>query len=81
MVRPRPVPPCLRTRHLAVIVQTGREDVEAIDKAFRLGATSFVTKPLNWRLLTYQLRYVLRASAAESGVRVAAEALARSKAA
>jgi len=70
-----------RTAHLAVIVQTGREDVEAIDKAFRLGATSFVTKPLNWRLLTYQLRYVLRASAAERGVRAAAEALARSEAA
>ena len=53
------------TRDLAVIVQTGREDVEAIDKAFRLGATSFVTKPLNWRLLTYQILYVLRASRAE----------------
>lgn len=45
----------------AVIVQTGREDVEAIDRCFRLGAASFVMKPLNWRLLTYQLRYVLRA--------------------
>ena len=54
-----------RTRDVAVIVQTGREDVEAIDRAFRLGATSFVTKPLNWRLLTYQILYVLRASRAE----------------
>ena len=54
-----------RTKDLAVIVQTGREDVEAIDRAFRLGATSFVTKPLNWRLLTYQILYVLRASRAE----------------
>lgn len=53
-----------RTRDLAVIVQTGREDVEAIDRAFRLGATSFVTKPLNWRLLSYQMLYVLRASRA-----------------
>jgi CheY-like chemotaxis protein len=64
-----------RTEHLPVIVQTGREDVEAIDKAFRLGATSFVTKPLNWRLLTYQVRYVLRASRAERRVRAAAGAL------
>lgn len=54
-----------KTKDLAVIVQTGREDVEAIDRAFRLGATSFVTKPLNWRLLTYQILYVLRASRAE----------------
>lgn len=50
---------------LAVMVQSGREDVEAIDRAFRLGATSFVTKPLNWRLLSYQILYVLRASRAE----------------
>ena len=48
-------------RDVAVIVQTGREDVEAIDRCFHLGATSFVMKPLNWRLLTYQIRYVLRA--------------------
>lgn len=46
---------------IAVIVQTGREDVEAIDRCFRLGATSFVMKPLNWPLLSYQIRYVLRA--------------------
>jgi PleD family two-component response regulator len=51
-----------RTEHLDVIVQTGREDVAAIDQAFHLGATSFVTKPLNWRLLAYQIRYVLRTS-------------------
>jgi DNA-binding response OmpR family regulator len=48
-------------KDVAVIVQTGREDVEAIDRCFHLGATSFVMKPLNWRLLAYQIRYVLRA--------------------
>lgn len=60
-----------RTRDQAVIVQTGREDVEAIDRAFRLGATSFVVKPLNWRLLTYQILYVLRASRAERRLQAA----------
>ncbi len=66
-----------RTSDLAVIVQTGREDVEAIDRAFRLGATSFVTKPLNWRLLTYQILYVLRASKAERNLRSPAAPLLR----
>ena len=58
----------------AVIVQTGREDVEAIDRCFRLGATSFVMKPLNWRLLPYPLLYVLRAErpARSGGQRAAA---------
>lgn len=48
-----------------VIVATGREDVAAIDRAFREGATSFVVKPINWRLLSYQIRYVHRAHHAE----------------
>jgi CheY-like chemotaxis protein len=49
-----------RFRDLPVIVVTGREDVEAVDRAFAAGATSFVVKPLNWRLLSHQLRYVHR---------------------
>ena len=57
------------TAHLPVVVETGREDVDAIDRAFRAGATGFVTKPLNWRLLTYQLKFTLRAARAESLVR------------
>jgi CheY-like chemotaxis protein len=57
------------TAHLPVVVETGREDVDAIDRAFRAGATAFVTKPLNWRLLTYQLRFTLRASRAEAALR------------
>jgi DNA-binding response OmpR family regulator len=47
-------------RELPVIVVTGREDVDAVDRAFAAGATSFVVKPLNWRLLSHQLRYVHR---------------------
>jgi CheY-like chemotaxis protein len=49
-------------RDLPVIVVTGREDVEAVDRAFAVGATSFVVKPLNWRLLSHQLRYVHRSA-------------------
>ena len=53
------------TQHLPVIVVTGREDVDAIDRAFQAGATSFLVKPINWRLLSYQIRYVLRAGRSE----------------
>jgi len=55
-----------RFTRLPVIVVTGREDVAAIDRAFDAGATSFIVKPINWRLLTYQLRFVLRAHGAET---------------
>ncbi|MDB5441311.1 MAG: response regulator receiver protein [Caulobacteraceae bacterium] len=48
------------TVHLPVLVVTGREDIAAIDRAFEAGATSFATKPVNWRLLSYQARFVHR---------------------
>ena len=51
-------------RDLPVIVATGRDDVSAIDRAFQAGATDFVVKPLSWRLLSYQIRYVMRSSRA-----------------
>lgn len=54
-----------RTRQLPVIVVTGREDIEAVGRAFDAGATSFVVKPLNWRLLTHQVRYVHRTALSE----------------
>ncbi|MBB5745209.1 response regulator [Brevundimonas variabilis] len=60
------------TEHLPIVVETGREDVDAIDRAFRAGATAFVTKPLNWRLLTYQLRFTLRAARSEARLRAQA---------
>jgi CheY-like chemotaxis protein len=49
-----------RTRRTPVVVVTGREDVSAVDRAFQAGATSFLVKPINWRLLSYQIRYVHR---------------------
>jgi signal transduction histidine kinase len=53
------------TKRLPVIVITGREDVVAIDRAFARGASSFIVKPINWRLLNYQIRFVDRAHRAE----------------
>ena len=62
-------------KHLPIVVVTGREDMMAVDRAFALGATSFVVKPLNWRLLSHQLAYVLRNARAEGLVRGQLEAL------
>lgn len=47
---------------LPVIVVTGREDIASIDRAYEAGATSFAIKPVNWRLMSYQVRFVLRAA-------------------
>lgn len=56
---------------MPIVVITGREDMEAIDRAYSSGATSFAIKPLNWRLISHQLAYVLRNSRADAKQREA----------
>lgn len=46
---------------LPVMVITGREDILSIDQAYAAGATSFMCKPVNWRLLGHQIRFMVRA--------------------
>jgi len=43
-----------------LIMLTGANDLKAIDHAFSAGATDFITKPINWTLLTQRVRYALR---------------------
>ncbi len=53
-----------RLKSLPIVMVTGSDDILSIDRAYEAGATSFVTKPVNWRLLNYHLRFVLRAQRA-----------------
>jgi len=53
------------TKSLPVIVITGRADEDSIECAFAAGATSFLVKPINWRQLIHQIRYVYRAAQVE----------------
>lgn len=45
-----------------VVMVTGLQDPGAVETALELGATDFVTKPINWGLLRHRLNYVLRSS-------------------
>ncbi|MEQ1806158.1 MAG: EAL domain-containing protein [Burkholderiaceae bacterium] len=47
-----------------VVMMTGLDDVESIERAFEVGASDFLTKPIHWTLLAHRVRYILRASAA-----------------
>ncbi len=51
-----------RTRHVPVVMFTGDEAGDSIDLAFACGARDFITKPVNWHLLVYRIRYLLRSS-------------------
>ncbi len=44
-----------------LIMVTGLNDADSIEKAYEVGATDFVTKPINWAILRQRLRFVLRA--------------------
>jgi diguanylate cyclase (GGDEF)-like protein/PAS domain S-box-containing protein len=47
-----------------VVMLTGLDDVESIDRAYQVGATDFISKPINWFILGHRARYILRASQA-----------------
>lgn len=61
---------CQRLRRLPqghtvpVVMMTGLDDTASIERAFEVGATDFITKPINWAVLPHRVRYMLRASVA-----------------
>ena len=66
-------------RHVPVLMLTGLDDVESIDRAHQAGATDFITKPIHWGLLVYRVRYALRGAAAVDAIRRSRESMARAQ--
>jgi len=65
-----------------VLMVTGLDDQDSIERAFEVGATDFLVKPLNGPLLAYRVRFMLRLSLIEQNTRDAlrlAEAASRAK--
>lgn len=54
-----------------IIMVTGGDDIEAVTNAYEVGATDFVSKPINWPILGHRVLYVLRASDAIVRLRLA----------
>ena len=54
---------------LPIILMTSLDDAESIQRAFAVGATSFVIKPVNWDVEVQRIRYALRAAQAMRDVR------------
>ncbi|OFZ92921.1 MAG: hypothetical protein A2Z64_09000 [Betaproteobacteria bacterium RIFCSPLOWO2_02_67_12] len=50
--------------HIPVLMMTGLDDSASINRAFEVGATDFITKPIAWPMLVHRVRYLLRASRA-----------------
>jgi diguanylate cyclase (GGDEF)-like protein len=54
---------------IPVMIATGHTDTATIEQAFEVGATDFITKPLDPQLLQHRARFVLHASAASAELR------------
>ena len=63
----------IRLRHdmtvLPVIMVTGMDDLESINRAYQSGANDFIAKPINWPMLGHRARYVLRSAKATRQLR------------
>lgn len=51
-------------QHIPIIMVTGSDDLESIHKAYAVGATDFIAKPIKWPILGERVKYILRASQA-----------------
>lgn len=47
---------------IPVLMMTGLDDFESIQRAYQFGATDFITKPIHWLVLPHRVRYIIRSS-------------------
>lgn len=45
-----------------LLMVTGTEDAEKIERSYLAGATDFIVKPINWQVLIHRLRFMVKAS-------------------
>ena len=51
-----------RGKNVPILMLTGQDDTDSIKKAFEIGATDFVAKPINLILMGFRIDYIVRAS-------------------
>lgn len=48
--------------HLPILMLTILDEPNSVEQAFTVGATDYITKPINWAVLRHRLRYLLQQS-------------------
>ncbi len=69
----------LKGAHVPVLMMTGQKDLSSIDRAYEVGATDFIAKPITWRLLGHRVRYLHRAGLSMSDLRASQHELAEAQ--
>ena len=67
---------CMRLRdeageQLPIVMVTGMDDLKSVERAYDVGATDFIAKPIHWALIGHRVRYLLRASQAMRDLQMA----------
>ena len=60
-------------KYIPIVMMTGLEEYSAMIQAYDAGANDFVLKPVDWRVLTYRIRYMLSSNKAVQGLHLAYE--------
>ncbi len=47
---------------IPIVVVTGVDDVDSIERAYDCGATDFISKPIKWVIFRHRIQYILRSS-------------------
>ncbi|MGK0440521.1 MAG: putative signal transduction protein with EAL and GGDEF domain [Pseudohongiellaceae bacterium] len=61
--------------YIPVLMLTGLDDVDSINKAYEVGSTDFFTKPINHNILIHRIRYHLRSRQMVDQLRVSTQSL------
>lgn len=67
------------SRELPILIATGMTDAESIDRAFSVGASDFIRKPIDWQLLQHRVRFLMRANTAFQDLRMTLTELSESR--
>jgi diguanylate cyclase (GGDEF)-like protein/PAS domain S-box-containing protein len=62
-----------------ILMLTGLDDLDSINRAFEVGATDFISKPISWGVLGHRVRYMLRTASALEALVVSQETLAEAQ--
>lgn len=65
-------------RDIPILIVTGLDDPESIERGFQLGATDYISKPVNWQTLPIRAKFNLR-NARTRKEQIEAEALSAAK--
>jgi predicted signal transduction protein with EAL and GGDEF domain/DNA-binding response OmpR family regulator len=62
--------------HTPILMMTGLDDEESINRAYDVGASDFIAKPINYASLAHRVRYMLRARETLEALRASQRRLA-----